>query len=243
MNHVLAGDEISYEGPDLEALMILRRYRRWILDCFLPQLERGHAIEFGAGVGHMAELFLPYVDNLELIEPSPNLVVQLHERFLDDPRVKVHKGTLEERIYELRNDAYDSTILVNVLEHVEDDTSALTECFRILKPGGHLFLFVPALQALFSEIDRIHGHFRRYDHGDLMEKLGKAGFEITAFKFFDFLGIFPWWLMNRVLGATKFNPALVGLYDHLCVPVTRRMETVVTPPVGKNLVAVVRRPL
>ena len=132
-------DSVSYDGADLEALATLRRYRQWILDEFRPFLG-GRAVEFGAGIGNIAEGLRPHVESLDLVEPSANLIGRLTDRFAADPAVAVHNVMLEAFSAGVADGAYDSAVLVNVLEHIEDDRAALADLHRMLAPGGHLLL-------------------------------------------------------------------------------------------------------
>ncbi len=63
--------------------------------------------------------------------------------------------------------SFDAVCLFDVLEHLPDDTQALHECARVLRPGGCLLLSVPAFPALFSGHDRALGHYRRYTRSSL----------------------------------------------------------------------------
>lgn len=57
----------------------------------------------------------------------------------------------------------DAVVLMDVLEHVEDEESFLSSVLRILKPGGEIIITLPAHQFLFSNHDRFMRHFRRYN--------------------------------------------------------------------------------
>jgi len=234
-------DDVRYAGSDLEALATLKRYQAWIVDSFAPYLG-GPAIEFGAGLGNISALLRPHVDSLDLVEPSPNLTGPLSARFAGDAAVTVFADTLEARLGQTADGAYRSVVLVNVLEHIEDDRAALDGFFRILEPGGHLLLFVPALRFLFSELDRVHGHFRRYHLKELEGRVRGAGFAIVAGRYFDAFGVLPWWLLNTVMGATGFNARLAETYDRVFVPVSRAVEAAAAPPLGKNVLIVARKP-
>lgn len=135
---------------------------------------------------------------------------------------------------------FDAAVMVNVLEHIEHDRFALAELARIVRPGGHVLIFVPALSLLMSQLDRDLGHFRRYHRKELRAKMRAAGLRVLTCRYFDLPGAVPWLVINRLLGATSFNPRLVWLYERAIVPVARGVEAVIPPPFGKNLVAIGR---
>jgi len=232
--------EVLYDGRDLEVLANLPNYHGWIMDGFRRHL-RGKAIEFGAGAGAISERLLPCVNSLDLVEPSVNLAATLKDRFADDGSVTVHTSTLE--IY-LANGhpEFDVAVLVNVLEHIEDDVDALRGLRAQIRKGGSLLMFVPAMPFLFSKLDREFGHFRRYTAFDLEQKVEQAGFQILESRYMDILGIVPWWLLNTVCGKTEFNQSLVTLYDTVGIPVTRLLEKIIRAPVGKNILITARNP-
>ena len=230
----------DYEGSDLEALSVLPAYYDWIVGCFYPYLH-GHGIEFGAGIGTVAARLRPHLERLDLVEPSPNLLPRLHDRFAGDGAVSIFGDALEDRIGALPDGGRDVAVLVNVLEHIEDDAAALGELRRIVRVGGHVLIFVPALAFLYSAFDRAIGHHRRYHKDDLARRVTDAGLVVVKAHYFDLCGIIPWWLVNTVGGRTAISPGLSGLYGSLVVPVMRRVESAVRPPVGKNIVLVARR--
>ncbi|MBI2434713.1 MAG: class I SAM-dependent methyltransferase [Candidatus Hydrogenedentes bacterium] len=92
---------------------------------------------------------------------------------------KTRRGaTLLYSIHERRTEfeaKYDFVLLFDVLEHIPDHqtTGFLESCLFHLKPGGYLFLNVPALMGLFSKYDEYVGHFRRYDKRTLGRELNQ----------------------------------------------------------------------
>ena len=62
---------------------------------------------------------------------------------------------------------YDIVLLLDVLEHIEDDSAFLKTAQEYLKPGGQIVVGVPAHQCLFSKYDLIVGHKRRYESQQL----------------------------------------------------------------------------
>lgn len=229
--------DAHYEGRDLEVLAHMPNYYSWIMDTFRSHVT-GDVIEYGAGAGTVSAQLAALAARLTLVEPSPNLVGLLRRRFEAQPAVKVIGTSLEDHVVTLADSAVDTIVMVNVLEHIEDDRDALKHLVRALKPGGKLLIFVPALQALMSKLDEIHGHFRRYHRPELIEKVEAAGARILSCSYFDLIGVFPWFLLNRLLGVTTFNPALVQVNERLVVPASRTMEQIIHPPFGKNLILV-----
>ncbi len=228
-----------YEGRDLEALADMPNYYAWIMSWFRPYV-RGRVVEYGAGTGTFSRYLRPLAQSLTLVEPSINLHAALRERFVDDASVEIRAMTLEEHVSQTAPGAVDTVVLVNVLEHIEHDTWALSELSRVVAPGGYILIFVPALSFLMSKLDTMLGHFRRYHRAELEDRLAGAGIEILACRYFDLPGVVPWYILNKLLGSSSFNPTLVKLYDRVVVPIARGTEVIIPPPLGKNLVAIGR---
>jgi SAM-dependent methyltransferase len=230
----------EYEGDDLEAMSVLPAYYDWIIDYFNPYLH-GHGIEFGAGIGTVSTRLREHLNRLVLVEPSANLLPRLQARFPSDDAVKILPGTLEDRIAEIRDASLDVAVLVNVLEHIEDDRAALAELRRVVRIDGHVLIFVPALRFLYSAFDRAIGHHRRYHKDELIARVEEAGLVVVRARYFDLLGILPWWLVNTLGGRTSLASGLSGLYSRVMVPLMRPIERLVPPPVGKNIILIARR--
>lgn len=233
--------ESIYEGHDLEVLCALPRYYGWIYDYFEPHLN-GAGAEFGPGLGTNSARILPKLATLDLIEPSPNLVSKLKERFAGDARVRIISDGIEGFVETSPDHIYDTIVLINVLEHILDDAAAVRSFYRLLRPGGHLLLFVPAVPILYSRLDKLLGHYRRYSLVRLTQIVTKANFEIQVGRYFDILGVFPWFLINTLGRATRFNPYLAWIYDSVGVPLTRMLESLMPPLFGKNICLIAQKP-
>ena len=229
----------AYDGHDLEALADLPRYHAWILDTFRPFLS-GHAAELGAGIGTLTAKFQAHVERLDAIEPSPNLVPRLRKR-CENGRIEIFPQSLESYLGERPDASRDALIMINVLEHVENDRGVLAECRRVLRHGHHLLLFVPALPGLYAAIDAALGHHRRYRLAELVGKVEEAGLTVELAEYRDVIGALAWWLVHKKLGRTRFSPRLAHLYDAIGVPLTRLLERPLRFSFGKNIILVARR--
>ncbi len=98
-------------------------------------------------------------------------------------------------------------------------------------------LFVPALQWLYGSIDAAVGHERRYQKPSLVSLVRSGGFEVRKVRYFDLAGVVPWWILACVL-RSQLRPGTVSLYDRFVVPITRAIESRMTPPLGKDVLLV-----
>lgn len=190
----------------------------------------------------MSRRIRPHLSSLDIVEPSENLMPELDREFGAQTGTRIFHETLESFAARQPSQAYDCAVMVNVLEHIEEDAEIAVEIFRLLRDGGHWLVFVPAMGFLFSDLDRRFGHFRRYSRAGLGTLARRAGFDVVGLRYFELLGVSPWWLINTVGGATEMNPRLTRIYDACGVPLTRAVEAVIPPPIGKNLVLIARRP-
>jgi len=103
----------------------------------------------------------------------------------------------------LPNQSVDVLVMLNVLEHIEDDVGALQKAFNLLKPGGALIIEVPAGPRLYDAYDAELHHFRRYAASELGDKLAAAGFNVCRKSHLGFI-LFPAFAAVKLLN--KWSP-------------------------------------
>ncbi|MBM7865829.1 methyltransferase domain-containing protein [Heliobacterium gestii] len=139
-------------------------------------------LDIGCGSGRtMAEL--GDLGHIEGVEPCRPAVEQGRRRGFF-----VHQGSAERLPFV--DETFDALLLLDVLEHLDDDGAALAEAFRVLRPGGLLLLTVPAHPWLFSRHDSALGHRRRYSAADLRRLLTSLDGHVERFSYTNFF-IFP----------------------------------------------------
>jgi len=145
----------------------------------------------------------------------------------------------------------DLVAALDLVEHLEDDCSAMLEFRRVLKVGGCLLLSAPAFGLLWSDFDRLSGHYRRYSRQGLRELVEGAGFAIGRLSYFDTV-LFPaiWairsvrnalgrWLRFRSdleLSPMPLNGVLAALFGSEAILL--RLQDL---PFGASLVCVARK--
>lgn len=236
----LVTNNFHYSGTELDSLVEARNYYRALLNFFRPYVG-ARVVEVGAGIGTFSSylLNLGTVRELTALEPAENLFPLLERRFAGDARVRCIKRCLQA---DLAADNIDTLVSVNVLEHIKDDREFLRSAEHILAPGGTILLFTPALAALYGSLDRQFGHHRRYSKLGLAEGLRAAGFVIESLRYFDFPGLLGWFVAAKVLNRESLRPSDVRNYDRFVFSWAARLEHWCEPPVGKNLLAIARKP-
>ncbi|HEX8287401.1 MAG TPA: class I SAM-dependent methyltransferase [Pyrinomonadaceae bacterium] len=234
-------EKVVYVGKDLEAMSFAVNYHNWILDEFRPFLGK-NIVEVGSGTGSFSELLLQEKpETLNLVEPSEMFVYlkQNLSQMKNGVETNFYQAIfaqVREKIAEGKKP--DSIIYVNVLEHIEDDAGELEMIRETLAQKGRVFIFVPALMSLYGEFDRKIGHYRRYTKEELERKCAAAGFKILKSKYFDFAGIFPWYVKYKLLKSDSLESGAVTAYDKYAVPVISKFESFFNFPIGKNILLV-----
>jgi SAM-dependent methyltransferase len=147
--------------------------------------------------------------------------------------------------------SFDLVTALDVIEHLDDDVAALREMRRVLRPGGHLLVTVPAHQFMWGDQDEVNMHKRRYVAAQLRERLTEAGFDVLRLSYMNALMFAPIAvvrflrrLQHRVRPQTTNEsdfryPAprpvnfLLGLLFGLEAPIVRRINI----PIGVSIVA------
>lgn len=96
-----------------------------------------------------------------------------------------------------KDGSFDLVIASDVLEHIKDDSRALSDWHRILKNDGKLILFVPAFSSLWSRHDEANNHFRRYTRPLLVEQLKRAHFKLQKASYWNFMLFFPSYVLKK----------------------------------------------
>jgi SAM-dependent methyltransferase len=164
------GNAASFELEDRS--FWFRHRNRCIVEIVSRFAKDGVFLDIGGGNGYVAKGLVDAGIRCMLLEPGIDGALAAHARGIDP----VVCARLEDVGFPA--DSITAAGMFDVLEHIQDDAAALRLVHRLMRPGGHLFLTVPAYPALFSEDDRLAGHFRRYTLASLRQVLVGAGFGI-----------------------------------------------------------------
>jgi SAM-dependent methyltransferase len=233
----------SYAADDLEIMQQARRYSGHVFNLFRSHVG-ARVLEVGCGISTMSRRLIEIAESVVAIEPNPACVAIARRAIGNDPRFELRACHLEEcDAVELASHRFDTVFCVNVLEHIEDDVAALRTFRDVVVPGGHVLIFVPAVQAAYGPLDAALGHHRRYSKRTLAKAFADAGLELRSLRYTNPVGLLGWMFGAFVTRSTQHSAAQIRLFETLVAPWALPLERLVPPPIGLSLVAVGQRPL
>jgi len=166
-----------------------------VVRCFAPQ---GALLDIGGGNGYVSKGLIEEGIGCALLEPGIDGALAARARGVDP----VICARLED--IGVASGSVSAAGMFDVLEHIEDEADALQRVHALLRPGGLLFLTVPAYAFLHSADDVAAGHFRRYTLRSLTRAVTGSGFQ-PEYATYMFAPLPPVVLLLRTL------PSLLGL--------------------------------
>lgn len=226
------------------ALHEAEHYHRWMFEWIRPFIS-GSILDIGGGTGN----HLKYLEQSELcsVDISEDCIAFLKKKFTANPRWHFIRAdaTKPDILQKLAGRHFDTILSCNVFEHLEDDRGAFKMCSELLAPGGRIVLILPAHGALFGDMDRLAGHFRRYDIAMAADRLREAGLSTVRLRYVNAFGAVGWYVNNRFFKHDNLSSSPINwqikLFDRFFVPILRFIEGDKNMPFGQSLICVGRK--
>lgn len=187
--------ELYKEMAELEETHWWFRGRRTIitdmLERYVPAGARVLDVGLGTGANALTMTRLGYA--VTGVEPSQDAIAFAKQKVPDVPVIQsmFPSSAVPEA-------AFDAVVLLDVLEHFEDDGVALRGVATALRPGGIVLITVPAFQFLWTKHDELAHHHRRYRKPELVRALQHAGLTPIFASYYNFF-LFPAIVLVRFL--------------------------------------------
>lgn len=180
---------VSYPEEGHEGCFQLEENSFWyrhrgncIIEAINQYPPRGAIFDVGGGNGVVAKAIEEKGYETVLVEPGETGAGNAQKRGL----THIVRSTLEEAGF--RAGTLPAVGLFDVLEHIRDRRDFLETVYRLLEPGGKLYITVPALGSLWSAEDDFAGHFKRFTVKTISKELKDLGFHVEyATYMFSFL--------------------------------------------------------
>ena len=223
-------DKIFYDGWELEYFDRAINFRNYQFD-ILKKYIKGIVAEVGPGNGSFLKYYLPLAEQIDLYEPSNNFIANLK-------KIKNQKTSIINNNFTQKDNAYDTILYLDVLEHIENDENELEIAFKSLKTGGALIVNVPAFQHLYSQFDKDIDHFRRYSKNDLKKLTNKFKFSKTKLIYYDSIGYFLS-IGSKLITKNYLNnfEKKIKIWDTL-MPISKIIDLIIFNLIGKSLIMI-----
>ena len=230
--------EDTYGSQILGRLNRAPRFTKWMADVIRPYVGE-KVLEIGAGTGNLTVQLIPRT--LYWVSDINPLYLNYLERVrLDRPYMEVGYTDGEKGESFPKDTKFDTVICLNVVEHLADDLTALTNFRDVLEDQGRAIILVPCGPWLFGSLDEVLGHHRRYTRKQLTDLVERAGFHLEHMLEFNRIGVIAWWLNARLLRRRSFGFWQIKLLNTL-TPVFRVLDRFLPlPPL--SLIAVIGKP-
>jgi SAM-dependent methyltransferase len=226
----MATDESDF---NLETMAEAKRYNAFLADSITAAAGSSRRLlDFGAGSGTFADTLRSPGRQITCVEAEPRLLARLRDKGFE-----AHAD-----LQNFPAGTVDFAYTLNVLEHIDDDVAALRDIGKALKPGGRLFIYVPAFMILFTSMDRKVHHLRRYRRNELIRRVRAGGFSVERAEYVDSIG-FAATLLYRLIGSSSgdINVAHLKLYDRFVFPLSRMVDRITNRLFGKNVLLIATR--
>jgi 2-polyprenyl-3-methyl-5-hydroxy-6-metoxy-1,4-benzoquinol methylase len=239
---------VTYTDPSgsqtLEVISKANSFNKWMYNAIKHYLD-GNILEIGSGLGNISRYAIEDKKTITLSDINPAYRATLKKQFGTFPAVKdvlsidlQHKDFFNH--YATLKEQYDTVFLLNVIEHLEDDRSAIENCRFLLKPRGRLVLLTPAYRWLYCRFDRELGHYRRYTRKNLRQVVLSSSFKINRSWYFNLAGIAGWLFFGKILGKKLIGQREMNTYDKL-VPVFKLADRLTFNKAGLSVIMIAEK--
>jgi len=217
-----------------------RRLLARILDRRLERRPGAWAVDLGCGTGEFLPALRRRFAGVAAVDAYGESLAAAGETVPEAVRIQSDVASVPLAAGQCR-----LAVALDVLEHVEPGPF-LAEAARLVEPGGWLLLSVPALPALWSELDEAAGHRCRYTRGSLAEELSGGGWELVDWTHYQAALLPLVWLVRRSPWARgrrleRRPPGLLGQTLGAVNELEVRVLGGLRLPWGSSLLALARR--
>lgn len=226
--------DFAYSGLDeLLNTEVMKNYNASIVDLCIHNIGNiDKVVDFGAGIGTLSIIMK------EEYQISP-ICIEIDKTNRDF--LKKRNLTTFDDLKKIDN-KIELIFSSNVLEHIQDDVSVLLQMKDKLKNNGKIYLYLPAKMFLWSKMDEMVGHFRRYEIRELKAICRQIGLKIEVLHYADCLGFFAS-LVLKIFGYSKNSnlgsKSSLKFYDRWVFPISKFLDRIGFKFLfGKNIVLV-----
>jgi len=215
----------------LESIDKLQFYNSYVFEKLVSNTNLNNTLDFGCGFGTLIS-YVKKKYNKEILGYDIN---ENARAVLKEKNIK-YINSLNEI-----NKGFDTIISSNVLEHLENDQKTLDQLNSLLKNEGLLVLYLPCSMKIWSNLDSLVGHYRRYTKKELNKKLVNSNFQILSIEYADSIGWIILFLSKIFKISLKYDTKKLIFYDKYVFQYLKLLDIFFKNLFGKNILAVAKK--
>ncbi|OFX23242.1 MAG: hypothetical protein A2033_04140 [Bacteroidetes bacterium GWA2_31_9] len=220
----------------LEVISQADRFNFWMYSKIKPNIN-GSILEIGSGIGNISKHLISDFSNVTLSDYKEEYVNILKNKF-DCETHKLDISTND--IHDELINKFDTIVILNVLEHIENEARVLNNCKKLLKQNGTLIVLVPAYQKLYNSFDVELEHIKRYNKSSLSKAIQAQQLSINKIFYFNAVGILGWYISGSILRKKLIPTNQMALYNRL-IPFIKLIDILFFQLIGLSVIAISKK--
>lgn len=223
-------ENIHSDIAALESVSFARNYNNYIYKLISKHIQGDEVLDFGAGYGDFCSYLKNNNKNVTAIEVNPEAIDRLNELSITNYK-KIEKTGKK----------FQNIVSLNVLEHIDDDKKVFYELVDSLKLDGKIILYLPASMLIWTKLDELVLHRRRYSKKLVLNLVNIDGVEIKHIHWVDFVGWVTLLISKVIRLNLEFNKDKIIFYDRFLFKPFKFLDLLFRYIIGKNILVVVSK--
>jgi 2-polyprenyl-3-methyl-5-hydroxy-6-metoxy-1,4-benzoquinol methylase len=215
----------------LESIDKLNVYNSFIFEKVIKKIKFNKVLDFGCGFG----TFIQYAMEKHSLEITGHEINPQALKILDKKEIKYITSLDSSKEY------FDTIVSMNTLEHIKDDVKTLNELNNMLKQDGLLILYLPQSMKIWTNLDDLVGHYRRYTKKDLTNKLKLTNFQVTSTEYVDTVGWLVLYLTKHLKIKLNYSQKKLIFYDRYIFRFFKFLDRFFSNFFGKNILITAKK--
>lgn len=240
----MKGNQISALDPTgsdtLHLISKAQKFNRWMYSHVRPHLVN-EVLEIGSGIGNISRFAVEDGFSITLSDLNDDYLSLLKKEFEGCENVRSITGidllhpSFDTQFAHLK-EKFSSVFMLNVLEHISNESLAIRNLRRLISVDGKLVILVPAIPFLYCDLDRNLGHHKRYSKKELERLLGSQGFSVSKSYYFNTMGIAGWWLYGKIFRRKSLGDEM-SVFNRM-VPAAKLLDKIFAGIAGLSLIVI-----
>lgn len=214
----------------LESVGYAENYNKYIFELVSKYIQGDEVLDFGAGYGNFCAYLKNENKNIIAIEVNEKAINRLNELSITNYKKIEDTGK-----------KFQNIVSLNVLEHIDNDKKVFHELVDSLELGGKIILYLPASMLIWTKLDELVQHRRRYSKKLINDLVKIDKIEIEKIHWVDFVG-WSTLLISKIIRLNlEFNKDRIIFYDRFIFKPLKYLDVLFKYIIGKNILVVISK--